>query len=115
MKTQEQQKSELCDKFFISISTGLINDNNFVDFMVECTLEYEKITQQKPLSQNPYCDEVFDGRLMTIINKYWSVDRKNQLSEMPNISFFRPIKGFGKKMEEQYIEVMSTYKMFNKI
>ena len=114
MKTQEQQKAELLDDLIFYIKNG---NTDFKDQMGGKLLisKYDQITQQKPLSQDPYCDEVFSGRLLNIISDYWGLENNERLSDLPNIIVFSDKHGFGKKMREEYIDVMTTYEMFDKI
>jgi len=109
MKTQEQQKSELCDRMMYVLRNNLVSET-----LMGFVSEYDQITQQKPLSQDPYVDEVFSGRLLTHIRKF-RADPKAKLSSFPKVGFFEKTNGFGKKMREEYIEVMTTYEMFDKI
>lgn len=112
MKTQEQQKSELCDEYvnaLLSIkSTVELNEMEIV-----LIKKYNQIAQQKPLSQDPYCDEIFSGRMLTLFRKYHL--NKKRLSELPNLISLIHQDGFGRKSVEEYTEVMTTYEMWDKI
>ena len=114
MKTQEQQKIELCDEFYKNVMNAR-GKGEIVKLTSAWSYEYFKITKQKPLSQDPYADEVFSGRLLRVIKMYWRFDKMSRLSQLPNVDFFCHEFGFGKKMREEYIEVMTTYEMFDKI
>lgn len=113
MKTQEQQKAELCDEFFSQISTCSLTDEQIIVLMAKCCIKYDEITQQKPLSQDPYCDEIFSGRMLTFFRKYHL--NKKRLSELPNLISLIHQDGFGRKSVEEYTEVMTTYEMFYKL
>jgi hypothetical protein len=112
MKSTEQRKAELCDTFFHlrKVTSG------YSDLMNDCIEKYNKITQQKPLSQDPYCDEVFSGRLVTFLTKHLK-DYPKQLSECPTIQelVHSHVNGFGRKSRKEYIDVMTAYEMFDKI
>jgi len=114
MKTQEQQKSELCDRMMYVLRNNLVSET-----LMGFVSEYDQITQQKPLSQDPYIDELVGLRLLNILkfaknNSYFNFN-KLRLSECPNVKDLNRIHGFGKKMREEYTEVMTTYEMFDKI
>ena len=110
MKTQEQQKAELCDRMMCALRNNLVSEA-----LMGFVSEYDNITQQKPLSQDPYINEVFSRRLLNIISDYWGVENDERLSDLPNIIVFSDKVGFGKMMRQEYTEVMTTYEMFDKI
>tara|TARA_R110000868_G_scaffold119513_5_gene317288 strand:- start:22164 stop:22511 length:348 start_codon:yes stop_codon:yes gene_type:complete len=115
MKTQEQQKAELCDVFFSKIITCQMDDKAIIELIANCSLDYEKITAQKPLTADPYADEIFSGRLLNSLSGFLRQLNKPRLSDLPNVNLFLDLHGFGRKSREEYIEVMKKYEMWDKI
>tara|TARA_R110000868_G_scaffold309986_2_gene571216 strand:+ start:2707 stop:3051 length:345 start_codon:yes stop_codon:yes gene_type:complete len=114
MKTQEQQKAELLTQYveaLIPLSTTVeINDMEIV-----LIRKYNEIIQQKPLTADPYADEVFSGRVLRLIHSTCGYNSLTRISNLPHIEWFRSKIGFGRKSREEYIEVMTTYEMWDKI
>jgi hypothetical protein len=131
MKTQEQQKAELCDKLIEVLKLahegcenrtwkGFQNGDGeeFGEQLDLLMTEYDSITAQKPLTADPYADEVFSGRVLNKVQSYFyrkGLGRNPRLSECPHISYFGIGNGFGRKSREEYIEVMKKFNMHDKI
>ena len=117
MKSIEQQKSELLDKFCNELKTTDIYEIPYLASVIaKMLIKHEEITAQKPLSQNPYCDEVFGGRLMGLLNDYWGTNHPyKHISTLPHVSFFDGVRGFGRKTREEYVTVLEQYGFTDKI
>jgi len=110
MKTQEQQKAELLDKIVADII------ENKDDHLIWIVSMYAEITAQKPLTADPYADEIFSGRILkAIYSTYHVKPRALRLSECPSVKLINQFNGFGRKSREEYIEAMTTYEMWDKI
>jgi hypothetical protein len=128
MKTQEQQKAELCDKLIEVLKfahegcenrtwKGFQNGDGeeFGEQLDLLMTEYDSITAQKPLTADPYADEVFSGRLYKLLTKLSWVSKETRLSYMPKLASLMNENGFGRKSREEYIEVMKKYGFNDKI
>jgi hypothetical protein len=114
MKTQEQQKAELLDEL-MHYCSGAFSQSYAHELLTETKKKHNQITQQKPLSQDPYIDEVFSRRLLRIIKIYWACNKETRLSELPSIDWFCHDFGFGKMSKQEYIEVMTKYNLTDKL
>jgi hypothetical protein len=115
MKTQEQQKADLLDEL-MHRCTGAFSRSYGGELLLETLNKYRKITAQKPLTADPYADEIFSGRLCRFLAHYFFGDTTElRLSECPKIDLINTERGFGRKSREEYIEVMTTYEMWDKI
>jgi hypothetical protein len=114
MKTQEQQKAMLLDKYVENLR---LNSDHLFTEDLNLIKEYDAITAQKPLTADPYADEVFSGRLFKKILWYFKqpLNDMPKLSECPSVNWYNQHIGFGRKSREEYIEVMTTYEMWDKI
>jgi len=124
MKTQEQQKSELCDRMMYVLRNNLVSET-----LMGFVSEYDQITQQKPLSQDPYIDEIFSGRTCGVIRSHLKSKiaydddyfknhekiKNIRLSDLPNIRYISQARGFGKMMRKEFFDIMSNYKMLDKV
>ena len=111
MKTQEQQKAELCDRMMYVLRNNLVSET-----LMGFVSEYDQITQQKPLSQDPYIDELFSKRVLGAIYSSYRIKPKNlRLSDCPKIILLNIVRGFGRKSVEEYTEVMTKYNLTDKL
>jgi hypothetical protein len=120
MKTQEQQKAELLDQIVSDIIT------NKDDHLIWIVSMYAEITAQKPLSADPYADEVFTGKCGALIINYAyyhichsygpKMPRKDmRLSDMPHLHIFIEARNVGRKSIEYYKDVMLEYGFNDKL
>jgi hypothetical protein len=114
MKTQEQQKADLLDEL-MHRCTGAFSRSYGGELLLETLNKYRKITAQKPLTADPYADEVFSGRLYKLLTKLSWVSKETRLSYMPKLASLMNENGFGRKSREEYIEVMKKFNMHDKI
>lgn len=112
MKTQEQQKAELMDGVYETLN-GIRDAEWFGSILEGICKEYEKITMQKPLSADPYADEVFNGRIVNILRDFCGMPIR--LSECPHIKTLLVKRNFGYKSQMEYIAVMKEYSFENKL
>lgn len=115
MKTQEQQKAELLTQYveaLIPLSTT-VELNDMEKVLVK---KYKEITSQKPLTADPYIDEVFSKRVYDLVNTFfWGQAHVTRLSHCPKLKEIELEYGFGRKSREEYIEVMRKYNFLDKI
>lgn len=121
MKSIEQQKAELLDELFNDWNVmDNYCDEHTRDALTDLHREYIAITAQKPLSQNPFADEVFRGncgsRLINHAIEHTGIERKNlRLSDMPPLSWYKGRRGINSKSLWVYEETMREHGMNDKL
>lgn len=126
MKTKEQRKAELCDKLAIELKTAISLQVKGTFSLRKFLNEYDEIEASKPLSKDPYADEVFGGhcgsRLITAavhhlgLRQETAIDRKDmRLSHMPTLGWYKNTRRIGKKSLWVYEEVMKEYGFTEKL
>lgn len=120
--SKEQQKAKLLDDLFDWLKPCFNEpydegtDEHMRDMIQDAKQEYDVITAQKPLTADPYADEVFSGRLCRFLAHYFFGDTTElRLSECPKIDLINTEKGFGRKSREEYITIMKQYGFNDKI
>lgn len=113
-KTQEQQKAGLLDDYIKDLKTVKVHLLSLDD--ADLIAKYDAITSQKPLTADPYADEIFSKRVYNLlVAHFWGDATELRLSECPKISHIRDDIGFGRKSREEYISIMKQYGFNDKI
>ena len=113
MKTQEQQKAELLDNLVEKHRGPMFNAVNFSN---DVFMSYDAITTQKPLSADPFANEVFSTRVWNVLNDhFYGNSIELRLSECPRIKTLIGKRNFGYKSQMEYISVMKEYSFENKL
>lgn len=118
MKTKEQRKAELLDEIVRDLK-GVHSHLLSIDD-AEIIRKHDEIESSKPLSQDPYADEIFKGycgcRLITAAVHCLGIERKHlRLSDMPHIQVFRDMRNIGKKSLWVYEETMREFGFTDKL
>lgn len=130
---KEIKKAQLLDELMGKLNPGFedcnyywCQSNEVLKTMFEVKQKYDELMAEKPLSKDPFADEVFSGycgsRLVAAAVHYLglraetAIARKDlRLSHMPTLGWYRNTRKIGKKSLWVYEQTMVEYGFHEKL